>query len=75
LIGDKEILVSKNIKHFEDILEAQGFYRIHRSHLVNLNYIKEYYRGDGGYVTMTDGSSIPVSRRKKTAFLERIKAL
>ncbi len=75
LIGDKEILVSKNIKHFEDILESQGFYRIHRSHLVNLNYIKEYFRGDGGYVTMNDGSSIPVSRRKKTAFLERIKAM
>tara|TARA_B100000780_G_scaffold278418_2_gene251896 strand:- start:1678 stop:2430 length:753 start_codon:yes stop_codon:yes gene_type:complete len=71
----KKILVSKNIKHFEEVLEPLGFYRIHRSHLVNLNYIVEYYRGEGGYVIMKDESSIPVSRRKKVPFLDRIQTL
>jgi two-component system LytT family response regulator len=68
----KSILVSKNIKHFEELLESQGFFRLHRSHLVNLNCISEYFRGEGGYVSLKDGSSIPVARRKKAAFLERI---
>ncbi len=72
LDSGKSILVSKNIKHFEELLETQGFFRLHRSHLVNLNCISEYFRGEGGYVSLKDGSSIPVARRKKAAFLERI---
>ena len=71
----KKILVSKNIKHFEEVLEPFGFYRIHRSHLVNLNFISEYFRGEGGYVVMKDESSIPVSRRKKVSFLDRIQSI
>ena len=74
LKAGKSILVSKNIKHFEELLDSHGFFRLHRSHLVNLNFIEEYFRGEGGYVSLTDGTSIPVARRKKAAFLERIQA-
>lgn len=65
----KVILVSKNIKHYEEILNEYNFYRVHRSHLVNVDYIKEYYKGEGGYIIMKDGTDIPVSRRKKIPFL------
>lgn len=71
LKSGKVILVSKNIKYYEDILEDHNFFRVHRSHLINLNYIKEYYKGEGGYVIMSDSSDVPVSRRKKTQFLNK----
>jgi len=74
LQSGKVLLVSKNIKYYEDLLSDRNFFRVHRSHLINLNYIKEYFRGEGGYITMTDGSSVPVARRKKVAFLDRIHA-
>ena len=63
-------LVSKTIKHFEDLLAGHNFVRVHRSHLVNLDHIRKYYKGDGGYILMSDGSEVVVSRRKKDAFLQ-----
>lgn len=71
----KKNVVSKTIKYFEDMLEEHQFFRIHRSHIINLNYIAKYIKGDGGYVEMTDGSSVIVSRRKKDAFLRIFDAL
>ncbi len=67
--GEKK-LVSKTIKFYEDILVHHNFFRTHRSHLVNLTHIKEYIRGDGGYLVMNDGSEVMVSRRKREEFLK-----
>ncbi len=67
----KKHLVSKTLKEFEDILTEHNFYRIHNSSLVNLNEIKEYVRGDGGYVVMSNDVSLDVSKRKKDGFLNR----
>ena len=64
----KKLLVSKNLKEFEDLLTDYNFFRIHHSHLVNLDYIKKYQSGRGGYVVMSDGSTITVSQRKKEDF-------
>lgn len=74
-VNTKPITVSKNIKQFEDLLEPHNFFRIHRSHLINMKYIKSYFRGEGGYVILEDETSIPVSRRKKAAFMESIHKL
>lgn len=63
-------LVSKTIKFYEEILTTYNFFRTHRSHLVNLSYIKEYIRGDGGYLLLKDGSEVQVSRRKREEFLK-----
>ncbi|MAX80471.1 MAG: DNA-binding response regulator [Crocinitomicaceae bacterium] len=71
LIDGKVILVSKSIKHYEEILENKGFYRVHRSHLINIAYIKEFIKGDGGYLMLTDSSNIPVARRKRNGFLSQ----
>lgn len=65
-------LVSRNLKEYDDMLGEQNFFRIHHSSLVNVNCIKSYVRGEGGYVIMNDSSSLDVSRRKKEAFLEKI---
>ncbi len=66
--GDK-YLVSKTLKEFEGQLVNLNFVRVHKSHLVNLQYIRKYIRGEGGTLVMTDHSEIEVSRRSKEAFL------
>ena len=49
-----------------------SFFRVHNSHLVNLYHVKKYNRGEGGAVVMSDGSEVPVSRRKRKEFLEAL---
>jgi two-component system LytT family response regulator len=68
----QKYLVSRHLKEYDDLLTDQNFFRVHHSSLINLNYIKNYVRGDGGYVVMSDNTSLDVSRRKKEAFLEKI---
>lgn len=69
LAGKERKVVSKTIKYFEELLEPHHFFRSHRSHLINLNHIKEYIRGDGGYIVMSDGSEVMLARRKKDEFM------
>ena len=65
--------VTKNLKFFEDSLETESFYRTHKSHLINLGYIKKYSPiKDGGVIQMTDGSEILISRNVKTDFSEML---
>lgn len=75
LVSKNKILVSKTLKEFEELLNDYGFIRIHNSHLINLHHIKNYTRGEGGTVTMADGTQVDVSRRKKEEFLKRLAAL
>lgn len=62
-------LASKNLGFYEDQLKNNNFSRVHHKHLVNLSHMKNYIRGEGGTVLMSDGSSVEVSRRKKEEFL------
>lgn len=66
----KSLLVTKLLREFEELLLPYQFYRVHNSHLINLNYIKKYLRGDGGQVVMQNGDIIDVARRKKDEFLQ-----
>ena len=66
----KKVLVSRTLKEIEELLEGHSFLRIHHSHLVNLNEIVRYIRGEGGYVIMSDNTSITVSRSRKDALLK-----
>ena len=69
-INNKEkILASRNIKEFEEILSSTHFFRIHNSHIINLNRIIKYNKGRGGTLTMDDGSQIEVASRRKIDFL------
>jgi len=69
----KKMTITKSLKEFEDLLPANIFCRLHHSHIVNLNYITKYYKGRGGYVELTDGTTVEVSTRKKDDFLEKFK--
>jgi two-component system, LytTR family, response regulator len=71
---NKKHLVSRTLKEYEDILSEQNFFRIHNSYLINLNRIKKYVRGEGGYVVMNNDISLDVSKRKKEGPLSRIGA-
>jgi two-component system, LytTR family, response regulator len=68
----KKIVVSSTLKEIEEILEDHSFVRVHRSYLVNLNEIDKYLKGEGGYLVMSDGSTIDVSRSKKEVLLKKL---
>lgn len=66
-------LDTKTLKVFEELLPEDDFLRIHKSHIVNLNYVREYLSQDGGLVALRDGYHVPISRNKLSEFLARIK--
>ncbi len=70
LTSREKIVVSKTLKEFEDMLESKGFFRTHKSHIINLTFLKKYIKGEGGIAVMEDSSEITVSRRRKEEFLE-----
>ena len=71
--GKKKIIVSKSLKEFEDTLSPLLFCRIHHAVIINVKYVKKYFRGRGGYVQMEDGASLSISARKKNDFFEKFK--
>lgn len=72
-LGSPKITASKTLKDFEELLPPDIFFRTHHSHLINLNYIKRYIKGDGGQIELQNGNYIDVSRRKKEEFLRAIR--
>ncbi len=74
LTDGRKILVSRTIKEYDEMLSDYNFFRIHQSHLINLSYLKNYTRGRGGYVELTDGTVLDVSARRKSEFLKRMSA-
>ena len=72
LKGKRKILVTRSLKEMEEILEQHSFIRVSRYHIVNLNEIEKYIKGEGGYLVMSDGSSIDVSRAKKELLLKKL---
>jgi two-component system, LytTR family, response regulator len=67
----EKITASKTIKDYEELLPPGIFCRIHNSHIINLNRIKKYHRGRGGFVVMDDGTSIEVASRRRDEFLAK----
>ncbi len=67
----EKITASKTIKDYEELLPPSIFCRIHNSHIINLNRIKKYHRGRGGFVVMDDGTSIEVASRRRDEFLAK----
>lgn len=71
VVGGQKITASKNLGEFEDILMDYGFFRIHQSSMISLRHVIGYQKGDGGYVEMTDGKELKVSRYRKNDFLNK----
>ena len=53
------------MKEYEELLSSHGFERIHKSHLINMAYVKKYVKTDGGYIEMQDGTAVPVAQSKR----------
>lgn len=75
LNSEKSLLASKTLKEFDNMLSGYNFNRIHKSHLVNMNYLKRYVQTDGGYLILEDGSKIPVANRKKEQLISILKSM
>lgn len=69
------LVVSKTLKHFDELLPNKQFFRIHQSHLIQLAAVQSYSRTDGGTVKMKSGELLPVSRRKKESLEKRLKSM
>lgn len=70
LLNKMQYLVSRTLKEFDKLLEGMNFFRVHHSHLINLDHIKRYVKGEGGYVIMADDSMVEVARSRKADFLQ-----
>ncbi len=72
LLNGEQLLSSKTLKYFDEILPVKTFYRIHKSYLININLIDTYHRNDGNYVTMKNKITLEVSERKRKEFLNKL---
>ena len=72
-INRNKILISKTLKEFDEQLTPHNFFRVHQSHLINLNYVEAVQSTDGDYVLLVQGHKVEISRRKKAEFLQKIK--
>lgn len=68
-------LVSRPLKEFEMILAGMNFLRVHHSHMVNIDHVRRYVRGEGGELVMSDNSAVMVARRKKEELLKMLGAV
>lgn len=73
LNDNRKAIITKTLKDVEELIQDNSFYRVHNSHLINLNYVKRYFKNDGGYVVMEDGTKINISRYKKDEFYDMMR--
>ena len=73
LVGGKKYMSSRSIKAFEDRLDTNMFFRVHKSHIINIaHHLKEFLRNEGLIAVLSDGTQVPVARRKLQEFLDKI---
>ncbi|HEX9512414.1 MAG TPA: LytTR family DNA-binding domain-containing protein [Puia sp.] len=72
LKNKQKIIVSRTLKEVEEMLEDHAFMRVHHSYLINLNEINKYVKGEGGYLLMSDGTTVDVSRSRKEMLLKKL---
>jgi two-component system, LytTR family, response regulator len=72
MVNKQQVMTTRTIKDYEDILPQHIFYRIHNSHIINLNKIKKYQKGRGGTVIMEDNTHIEVAARRREEFMDRL---
>lgn len=72
LVNNKQILVSKNLRFYEELLPSDQFFRSHKSFLINMNAVNKYVKRDGGYLVMENGDQVPISVRRKEELLRAL---
>ncbi len=71
----KDLILSKSLKIYEELLSDNSFFRVHQSYLVNLNAIVTFEKHDGGYLVMSNKQSVPVSTTKKKKLLNHLQKI
>jgi len=71
----RKIMVSKPMKEYEERLFQNSFFRIHKSHMVNIKKLKYFDKVDGGFVVMSDDTRVPVASRKRDAVIELFESI
>ena len=71
LVNGRKKLISRTLKDFEGLLNGLSFFRVHHSHLVNLDHVKEFVRTDGGYLVLSNKMTLPVSRSRREELLKQ----
>lgn len=72
LASKEQIIVSKTLLYYHELLSSYGFYRVHKSHLINVTHVVKIHKAEGGDVEMSDSSLVPISQRKREEFLKVI---
>lgn len=73
MIDGRKIVMSKPLKYAQEILEGNGFFRVHQSHLVNMRHVMKYVKADRGHIVMRDNSIVYLSRGKRDGFVKILK--
>lgn len=66
-----KLLICKTLKEIEELLGEEHFLRVHQSHLINMNFIRQFIKSDGGYLLLNDKTEIPIARSKKDFFINK----
>lgn len=61
-------LITRILGEVTDTLQGGDFFRIHKSWLINIKHVKQFFRNEGAYVVMSDGKNIPVARSRREDF-------
>ena len=72
LANEQQIIVSKTLKEVEKKFQFPQFFRVHNSYLINLTHVKEYLKGLGGELIMSNGLSASISRNKKSELFKKL---
>lgn len=73
LISKRKITATRTLKYFEELLDGPQFFRAHKSHFINIDYVEKYVKGKGSYVQMADGASVEIAVRRRDDFLKILK--
>ena len=69
---NRKYLDTRTLKVYENILDTANFCRIHKSHIINISYLKEYLSEDGQYAVMNDGIKLPIARGRIEDFKNQV---
>jgi two-component system, LytTR family, response regulator len=72
LENKQKYVITKTLKYYDEILAEFNFFRVHKSHLINLSYVSKFIRGKQGFIQMNDGKNIEVSTRKREELLKKL---
>ena len=72
LTDKSKIISTRNLGYYEYLLTHNNFCRIHNSVIINMQLVKSYFKGKGGYVIMNDGTELEISQRRKGDFLNQL---